>query len=58
MNAQISTKFAALVAALMMNGLLIGGVAYLFSSPLHQHVAVISVAHAATGPASAPHGAV
>jgi hypothetical protein len=60
MNAQISTKFAALAAALMMNGLLIGGVAYLFSSPLHQHAAVISVARAATatGPASAPHGAV
>jgi hypothetical protein len=64
MNAQISTKFAALAAALMTNGLLIGGVAYLFSSPLHQHAAVISVARAATatatatGAASAPHGAV
>jgi hypothetical protein len=58
MNAQISTKFAALAAALMMNSLLIGGVAYLFRGPLHQHAAVISVAHAATATASASHGAV
>jgi hypothetical protein len=47
MNTQISSKLTALAVALMMNGLLIGGVAYLFSSPLHQHAAAMSVAHAA-----------
>jgi hypothetical protein len=47
MTTQISTKFAALAVALMMNGLIIGGVAYLFNGPLHQHTAVVSVAHAA-----------
>jgi hypothetical protein len=55
MNTQISSKLAALAAALLMNSLLIGGVAYLFSGPLQQHATVISVAHAA---ASALHGAV
>jgi len=47
MNTQISTKLAALAIALMMNSLLIGGVAYLFSGQLHQHTAAISLAHAA-----------
>jgi hypothetical protein len=47
MNTQISAKLAALAAALMMNGLLIGGVAYLFNNQVHQHAAVISVAHTA-----------
>ena len=44
MNTQISTKFVALIAALMMNSLIIGGVAYLFNGPLHQHTTLISVA--------------
>jgi hypothetical protein len=47
MTTQISTKFAALAVALMMNGLIIGGVAYLFNGPLHQHTTLVSVAHAA-----------
>jgi hypothetical protein len=47
MNTQISTKFAALAAALMMNTLLIGGVAYLFNGPMHQQATAKSVAHAA-----------
>jgi hypothetical protein len=47
MNTQISTKLAALAVALMMNSLLLGGVAYLFSTPLHQHTAIMSVAHTA-----------
>jgi hypothetical protein len=47
MNTQISTKLAALAAALMMNSLLIVGVAYLFNSPMHQHVDFTSLAHAA-----------
>jgi hypothetical protein len=55
MNTQISTKLAALAIALMMNSLVIGGVAYLFSGPLHQHAAAIALAHAA---APAPNGAV
>lgn len=48
MNTQISTKLAALAVALMMNSLLIAGVAYLFSGQLHQHTTVISLAHTAT----------
>ena len=47
MNTQISTKFAALAAALMMNSLLIVGVAYLFNSSSHQHMDFSSLAHAA-----------
>jgi hypothetical protein len=31
MNTQISSKLAALCMALMMNGLMVGGIAYLFS---------------------------
>ena len=50
MTTQISTKFAALGVALMMNGLLIGGVAYLFNGQI-RHAPVVSVAHA-TLPAS------
>jgi hypothetical protein len=46
MNTQLSTKLAALAVALMMNSLIIGGVAFLFGGPLH-HSAVISLAHAA-----------
>jgi hypothetical protein len=45
MNTQISTKLAALAVALMMNSLLIGGVAYLFNGQLHQHSTIISLAH-------------
>ncbi len=36
MTTQLSTKLAALVAALMVNGLMLGGVGYLFSAQLHQ----------------------
>jgi hypothetical protein len=46
MNTQISAKLAALAAALMMNSLLIGGVAYLFGGQLHQQ-GVMSLAHSA-----------
>jgi hypothetical protein len=45
MTTEISTKFAALAVALMMNGLIIGGVAYLFSAQLHQQTTAISLAH-------------
>jgi hypothetical protein len=44
MNTQISTKFAALAVALMMNSMIIGGIAYLFNGPMHQHATVMSVA--------------
>ena len=48
MNTQISTKLAALAVALMMNSVIIGGVAYLFNSQLHQHASVPSLAQTAT----------
>ena len=51
MNTQISTKLAALAIALMMNSLLIGGVAYLFNGP---HAAVLSLAHSAVATAARP----
>jgi hypothetical protein len=40
MNTQISTKLAALAIALMMNSLLIGGVAYVFSMQVHESAAI------------------
>ena len=46
MNTQISSKFAALAVALMMNSLIIGGVAYLFNSPLQAHTTVIALVQA------------
>jgi hypothetical protein len=36
MTTQLSTKLAALAVALMVNGMMIGSVAYLFSPHLHQ----------------------
>jgi hypothetical protein len=50
MNTQISSKFAALAVALMMNSMIIGGVAYLFTGQLPRQSAVLSVAQA-TAPA-------
>jgi hypothetical protein len=44
MNTPISTKLAALVVALMMNSLMIGGITYLFNGQLHQHQALVSLA--------------
>jgi hypothetical protein len=44
MNTQISTKLAALAAALMLNTALIGGVAFLFNSKVHQ-ASIVSLAH-------------
>jgi hypothetical protein len=46
MTTTISSKLAALAVALMMNSLIIGGVAYLFNSQLPQHT--LSLAQAAT----------
>jgi hypothetical protein len=39
MTTQLSTRLAALAVALMVNGMMIGGVAYLFSAKLHQPTA-------------------
>lgn len=44
MKAEITNKFKALALALMMNGLGVGGVAYLFNGQIHDHVPVVSVA--------------
>ncbi|HXC08002.1 MAG TPA: hypothetical protein VNV61_03660 [Steroidobacteraceae bacterium] len=55
MNTQISTKLAALAVALMMNSLIIGGVAYLFNGQLHQH-AVISALVQSAAPVSTDAG--
>jgi hypothetical protein len=48
MNTQISSRLAALAVALMMNSLIIGGVAYLFNGQTQQHAAVISLDRAAS----------
>jgi hypothetical protein len=55
MNTQISTKLAALAVALMMNSLLIGGVAYLFNSQV-QHSPGLSLAHTAVSTAVSTSG--
>lgn len=44
MNTRISSKLAALAIALMMNSVIIGGVAYLFDAQTQQHVSMISFA--------------
>ncbi|MDP9083009.1 MAG: hypothetical protein M3N50_04510 [Pseudomonadota bacterium] len=52
MNTPISSKLAAFAIALMMNSLMIGGVAYLFNGALHPHAPVTSRAPVQ---ASVPH---
>jgi hypothetical protein len=47
MNTQISTKLVALAVALMMNGFILGGVAYLFNAQGSQHL-VLSLAEVPT----------
>jgi len=44
MYTQLSTKLAALGVALMLNGLMIGGIAYLFNAQAHTNSPVISMA--------------
>ncbi len=51
MNTSISTKLAALGLALMVNGVIVGGMAYLFNAQLQQPTTVISLA---SGAAQAP----
>ena len=47
MNTQISTKLTALAVALMMNSIILGGVAYVFNTQAQQHT-FLSLAHNAT----------
>jgi hypothetical protein len=54
MTTQISTKLAALAVALMMNSLIIGGVAYAFNSQLHQHAAAASLVQTAAITSNGP----
>ncbi len=53
MNTSISTKLAALALALMVNSVIMGGMAYLFNAQLQQPTAVISLASMATTTANA-----
>jgi hypothetical protein len=46
MNTPLSTKFAALAVALMVNCMMIGGVAYLFGGQIHRTAAVRALAQA------------
>jgi len=55
MNTQISSKLAAFAVALMMNSLIIGGVAYVFNGQIQQHSTAISLDR---GAAQAAHEAV
>lgn len=51
MNTSISTKLAALGLALMVNSVIMGGIAYLFNAELPQNSTVVSLVSAAA-PAS------
>jgi hypothetical protein len=44
MTTRISSKLAAVAFALMMNSLIMGGVAYLFDAQVHGQLSVISFA--------------
>jgi hypothetical protein len=44
MNTSISTKLTALALALMVNSVIMGGMAFLFNAQLQQPTAVISLA--------------
>jgi len=48
MNTQISTKLTALAVALMMNSIILGGVAYVFNTQTQQR-AFLSLAHNGSG---------
>jgi hypothetical protein len=58
MNTQISSKLAALAVALMMNTVIMGGVAYVFNGQFQQHASVPSLAGAAPAAPAATDGAV
>jgi hypothetical protein len=52
MYTQLSTKLAALAVALMMNGTMIGTIAYLFNGQLHGSVATAALVQASVPTAS------
>jgi hypothetical protein len=52
MNTSISTKLAALALALVVNSVIMGGMAYLFNAQLQQPTAAISLAKGASQPVS------
>jgi len=54
MTTQLSTKLAALAVALMVNGVMIGGVAYLFSGQIHQPTLLTTMAKSSPTNAVAP----
>lgn len=54
MTTQLSTKLAALAVALMVNTIMIGGVAYLFSGQIHQFPAAGALAHTPSFNSQAP----
>jgi hypothetical protein len=54
MTTQLSTKIAALAVALMVNSLMIGGVAYLFSGQIHQPTLLTTMAKSSPTNAVAP----
>ena len=54
MTTQLSTKLAALAVALLVNGMMIGGVAYLFSARLHLPTAANATAITASARAAIP----
>jgi hypothetical protein len=54
MTTQLSTKLVALGVALMMNGIMIGLVAYLFGAGLHQPRTVNATAMTATARTAIP----
>ena len=58
MNTQISVKLAALAVALMMNSLIMGGVAYVFNGQFQQHVSVPALAGTASAASAAVDGPV
>ena len=53
MTTQLSTKLAALGLALMVNGLMIGAVAYLFNGQIHETAQVQALARALAHPTPA-----
>ena len=53
MNTSISTKLAALALALMVNSVIMGGMAYLFNAQLQQTATVISLANGGSQAANA-----
>jgi hypothetical protein len=52
MTTQLSTKLSALALALMVNSMMIGGVAFLFSGRIHQQPVMTTLAQTATSPSA------